>query len=102
MTSDSNILKNEAAMAIIKKAKNDLMALGVPSLVAPTELPQGMSVSLHVASSEDAVYAALAAMNEGAGVARQVSTHKEFEEKVATMAANFSILDGVEKKDSQG
>jgi hypothetical protein len=96
MLSNTDILKNEAAMTIIKKAKADLLALRVPSLIAPTELPQGMSVSLHVASSEDAVYGALTAMNEGAEVARKVSTREEFNEKVATMAANFSILDGGE------
>jgi hypothetical protein len=43
-----------------------------------------MTVSLHVASSEDAVYGALTAMNEGAEVARKVSTREEFKEKVAT------------------
>lgn len=75
IVSDTNILKHEAAMAIIKKARDDLLALGIPSLVGPTDLPQGMSVSLHVAGTEYAVYAALIAMDEGAGIAGQVTTN---------------------------
>ena len=48
------------------------------------------------------MYAAYTALEEGAGLADQESTHAEFNAKVAAMAANFAIFDAAVKQDPQG
>jgi hypothetical protein len=57
-----------------------------------------MTVSLHIATAEYAVYGAYMAMEEGAGLAHQESTQTELDSKVAAMAANFVISDAVANK----
>lgn len=89
---DPDILANAKAIAIINKAKAELLAIGVPSLISLTELPHGMSLSLHVATSQFAVCAACVALSEGVAEAHTESVREEFEERVASFAAGSAIF----------
>lgn len=91
--SELNILDNEKAMAILRNALDALHAIGVPSMLAPMSLPQGMSVSLHAGSSLDTAVAANVAATAGGEFAGAVSTHDEFVSKVGQALADPEIVD---------
>jgi len=62
---DQDVFKNDLAMAILEKAADDLRSIGVQCLISPMLLPQGMTVSLHVAESGYTLIAAKVASLRG-------------------------------------
>ena len=59
---EKNIMENEAALKILTDARNALESIGVHCSLAPLSLPQGMSISLHVAETGIAAVAANVAL----------------------------------------
>lgn len=86
-----NIIKNDAAMAILASAKMQLEAIGVHCSLAPMSLQQGMTVSLHVATSNYLVTAAYIASGIGGKHANASDTHEEFAGEVASALADAAI-----------
>jgi hypothetical protein len=91
--SELNILDNEKAMAILRNAVDALHAIGVPCMVAPMSLPQGMTVSLHAGSSVESAVAANVAATAGGEYAGVVTTHAEFMSKVEQALADPEAVD---------
>lgn len=77
-----NILKNDAAMAILEEAAARLRAMGVHCEISPMSLPQGMSVSLHAGATVEAATAASVASERGGEYAHAVGTSKQFAQMV--------------------
>lgn len=84
---DINIMNNEAALAILQRANDALKAIGVPCILAPMSLPQGMTISLHAGATAEMCVAANVASSCGGEAAHAQSTHDEFKSKVANALA---------------
>lgn len=97
--SDPNILENEAAMAILRSAQAQLEAIGVPAVLNSTLLPEGMTVSLHVASTEYLAVAADVASGHGGAFAHTEAGHKMFALEVAAAIVNRTIFNVSKPKD---
>jgi len=80
---EKNIVANDAALKILKDARNALESIGVHCVLAPMSLPQGMSISLHVAETNLAAVAANVALTTGGMAAHTSDTNKQFENEVA-------------------
>ena len=91
--SNLNILDNEKAMTILRNAVADLHAIGVPCMLAPMSLPQGMTVSLHAGGGVETAVAANVAATAGGEYAGAVATHWEFMSKVSQSLAEPEIVD---------
>ncbi|WP_298150978.1 hypothetical protein [Flavobacterium sp.] len=89
---ESNILANEAALKIIKDARDALEALGIACVVAPMSLPQGMSISLHAGMTIQQAMAAQVAATIGGSYAHESRNHKIFDDHLAGALADDSIL----------
>ncbi|TXT28292.1 MAG: hypothetical protein FD131_3245 [Rhodocyclaceae bacterium] len=81
-----NILENRAAMAILREAKSSLEQLGVACILSPMDLPQGMTISLHIGSTELAAIAANVASTQGGVNAHTVDGADQFAREVAFAA----------------
>jgi hypothetical protein len=90
--SELNILDNEKAMAILRNAVGALHAIGVPCMLAPMSLPQGMTVSLHAGSSVESAVAVNVAATAGGEYAGVVPTHAEFMSKVEHALADPEVV----------
>lgn len=88
----SNILNNDPAMAILRDAAAQLLALGVHCIVSPLSLPQGVSVSLHAGASAEVSTAADVASERGGEYAHAVETSKQFSAMVANALADQAIM----------
>ncbi|MYM36685.1 hypothetical protein GTP38_20345 [Duganella sp. FT94W] len=86
-----NILNNEKAMAILDSAAAQLKAIGVPCLVSPMSLPQGMTVSLHAGATDEVATAADVAATCGGEYAHAVGTSKQFAQMVAGAIAEAEV-----------
>lgn len=89
---DANILENEAAMQILRTASNSLKEIGVHCFLAPISLPQGVAISLHVASTEIEAVAANVAATHGGLAAYSSDMHKQFAGEVAFAITDNAIL----------
>jgi hypothetical protein len=90
--SELNILDNDRAMTILRTAVDALHAIGVPCMLAPMSLPQGMSVSLHAGSGLETAIAANIAATAGGEYAGAAATHAEFVSKVNTALADPEMV----------
>jgi len=81
-----NILENRAAMAILREAKSNLEKLGVACVLSPMDLPQGMTISLHIGNTELAAIAANVASTQGGVNAHSVDGADQFVQEVAFAA----------------
>lgn len=88
-----NILNNAQAMAILQNAVSELLAIGVPCMLAPMSLPQGMTVSLHAGSGIESAVAANIAAETGGEYAGAAATHKAFMTKVEHALADPETVD---------
>jgi hypothetical protein len=86
-----NILADEAAMAILRRAAAELESLGAHCVISPLALPQGMTVSLHVGGAAQLAIAAEVAAGVGGEMAGAVATSGEFASKVAYAIADAAI-----------
>lgn len=91
--SELNILDNDKAMTILRNAVADLHAIGVPCMLAPMSLPQGMTVSLHAGSGVETAIAANIASSAGGEHAGAAATHGEFMSKVNIALADPEMVD---------
>jgi hypothetical protein len=87
-----SISHNEAAIAILAKAVEQLQAIGVDCILSPLTLPQGASVSLHAGEGVRAVIAADVATLRGAELAHQAGSANDFANDVAEALAEATIL----------
>lgn len=91
--SELNILDNDKAMKILRNAVADLHAIGVPCMLAPMSLPQGMTVSLHASGGIETAIAANIAATAGGEYAGAAATHDEFVSKVNMALADPEMVD---------
>ncbi|MDB5930975.1 MAG: hypothetical protein JWR60_2682 [Polaromonas sp.] len=77
------------ATEILEQAKAQLEAIGMNCMLSPSSLPQGYSVSLHVAQTEVAVIAAHVAAGHG-GAFAHAGDH-QFASEVADMATDLAL-----------
>ena len=89
---DTNIMANEAAINILKDARNALESLGVHCFLAPMSLPQGMTISLHVGGTVLAAAAANVASTYGGSAAHEKGTGEEFSQEVASALADDVLI----------
>lgn len=78
-----NILDNEAATAILRRAATELKAIGAHCVISPLSLPQGMTVSLHVGADARLAIAANVAAGCGGELANATGMSDEFASRVA-------------------
>jgi hypothetical protein len=90
---EPNILDNAEAMAILQNAVSALRAIGVPCMLAPMSLPQGMSISLHVGGGVESAVAAYIAAEAGGEYAGAAATHAEFMSKVKHALSDSEAVD---------
>lgn len=95
---EKNIMENEAALKILTDARNALESIGVHCSLAPLSLPQGMSISLHVAETGIAAVAANVALTTGGMAAHTIDTNKQFENEVAYALADDILIKAAYKK----
>ncbi|ABM39693.1 hypothetical protein [Polaromonas naphthalenivorans] len=79
------------ATEILEQARAQLQAIGLHCMLSSTSLPQGLSVSLHVAQTELAVVAAHVASGQGGSLAHTADGQRHFVSEVADMAADLAI-----------
>lgn len=79
------------AAEILEQAKAQLEAIGMQCMLSPILLPQGYTVSLHVAQTELAVIAAHVAAGQGGSLAHTRQGADQFEAEVANMAKDLAI-----------
>ena len=91
--SEPNVLDNVRAMTILKNAVSELRAIGVPCMLAPMALPQGMTISLHAGTSVESAVAAYAAGEAGGEYAGAAATHAQFMSKVEQSFADTEAVD---------
>jgi hypothetical protein len=85
------IMNNEAAIAVLANAAQQLQALGIHCLLSPMSLPQGMTVSLHVGESMEATLAAEVAATHGGEMAHGADTASHFSKDVAELLTEATI-----------
>lgn len=86
------ILNNEAAIAVLTHAAQQLQALGIHCLLSPMSLPQGMTISLHVGESVEAALAADVAAACGGEKAHSAAGADEFRKDLAFKMTEATIL----------
>lgn len=86
------ILNNEAAIAVLTHAAQQLQALGIHCLLSPMSLPQGMTISLHVGDSVEAALAADVAAACGGEKAYSAAGADEFRKELASKMTEATIL----------
>ena len=87
-----NILHNDAAIAILSSAAQQLQALGIECLLSPMALPQGMTISLHLGDTTVAALAAEVATSRGGEMAHRADSADEFSREVAHKLSEATIL----------
>lgn len=85
------IMNNEAVIAVLAQAAQQLQALGINCLLSPLSLPQGMTVSLHVGESIEAALAAEVAATRGGEMAHSADTSAHFSRNVAELLTEATI-----------
>ena len=83
--------KNEAAIAILAQAAQQLQVLGVHCLLSPMSLPQGMTISLHVGESVEAALAAEVAATCGGEMAHSTASADGFRKDAAFRMTEATI-----------
>ncbi|MDR9836807.1 MULTISPECIES: hypothetical protein [Herbaspirillum] len=88
---EANILTNDPAIRVLQDARRALEALGVPCVLAPMALPQGMTISLHVGGTVQEATAARVAAVIGGASAHETVAGKKFEAELAEALADDTI-----------
>ena len=81
-----------AANRILASAVTQLNALGLHCLLSPLSLPHGLTLSLHVATSESTIAAAHTAATHGSALAHTVQGRPAFDGDVADLCADLVIV----------
>ena len=75
------------ATSILVEAADKVRALGLHFVIDQTEMPHGLSLSLHIAETKDAVAAAYVAMGHGSYCGNAKRTSRNFGEVVTEVLA---------------
>lgn len=82
---------NAIATSILVEAAEKLRAAGLHCVIGPMTMPQGLTLNLDVAETQQAVAAAYIAIGHGGRLAHASGTSSAFAEEVAEILATDAI-----------